>query len=115
MRHYEFITEAEELSVPDLQSEIIGQIPQVTDFSVLDRIYQVLTQKNVSGKVEQALAFTTDGANLGKTDEIINSMMTSIANIEGTSAEKIVFVEALEADKAVNTAVLQQANVTFFL
>ena len=111
MRHFEFINEAENISA--LKQDIIGQVEKLDDFDLLDRIYQVLSQKNVRGKIENALAVTTQDANLGDTDKIINAMMTSISNIEGSSAEKIVFVEALEAGKAVNTDALQQAVTTF--
>jgi hypothetical protein len=111
MRHYEFMKE--DLSVPELKKEITQKISNIDDFNLLDRIYQVLSHKDVKGKIEQALSFTTQDSNLGDTDTIINDMMTSIASIPGTSAEKLAFVDTLEAGKAVDTDALQMASATF--
>lgn len=111
MRHYEFIRE--ELSVPELKHEIVNQVQGLDDFDILDKLHQILSQSDTKATVETALANTTDNANIPNVDSVINSMVNSIANIPGSTAEKIVFVEALEAGKAVNVEALQMPSTTF--
>ena len=111
MRQHEFIKE--DLSVPQLKKEITKKISQIEDFDLLDRIYQVLSHKDTKGKIERALAHTTQDSNLGDTDSIISDMMGSIATIEGSTQEKLAFVEALEKGKAVDVDALQMAAADF--
>lgn len=111
MRHYEFMKE--DLSVPKLKKEITKKIASIDDFDLLDRIYQVLSQTDVKGKIEKALEFTTQKSNIGNVDNVINEMISSIANVEGTTKEKMLFVEALEVGKVVNTKSLQMATADF--
>jgi len=111
MRHFEFISE--EVSVPKLKKEIIDQVKGVNDFALLDRIFQVLSTRDAKGKIEKALATTTKDSNIGHVDAVIDEMISSISAIEGTSTEKVEFVDLLEAGKAVNVTALQQATATF--
>lgn len=111
MRYYEFIIE--DLSVPDLKKEIIGQVQGMEDFKLLDRIYQVLSQTNIKQKIENALIVTTTGSGIGKIDTVINDMLMSISTLPGTSSEKLQFVESLEKGTAINIDALQLATADF--
>jgi hypothetical protein len=102
-----------DLSVPELQNAIVTQIPEVLDFELLDRIYQVLSHDTVKQKIEAALSITTRDANIGNTDSIIDDMLGSIANVPGSSHEKLEFVQALEQGNAVDIAQLTSPASTF--
>lgn len=102
-----------DLSIQELKTEIAQRIDQIEDFVLLDRIYQVLSHTDVKEQIEQALAYTTQDSNLGDTDYIIEDMMTSIATIPGSSAEKLSFVETLEQGQAVDVDALQMEAATF--
>jgi len=111
MRYFEFLKE--DLTVPELKTQIVSQVQDLEDFDLLDRIYQVLSHKNVKQKIENALAITTKDSNIGKIDTVINDMLSSIATIPGSTSEKLQFVESLENGTAVNTQALQMASTTF--
>lgn len=113
MRAREFLKE-DDLSVPQLKKEIRGQLTSINDFDILDRIYQVLSQKSVKGKIEKAFGRNTKKANVGAdTTGIINDMITQIANLPGTTHQKREFVEALEKGKAVNVPKLLSKTASF--
>jgi len=111
MRHYEFISE--ELSVPELKHEIVSQVQDLEDFGTLDKLHQILSSSDTRANIESALGNTTDNANIPNVDGVIDTMVKSIANMPGSTAEKIVFVEALEAGKAVNIEALMMPSTTF--
>ena len=115
MRAREFLKEdAGDLSVPQLKKEIVGQVKTINDFGVLDRIYQVLSQKGNRTKIERAFTKNTKAANVGvNIDKVIDDMVGYINNLPGTTQQKLDFVEALEKGKAINVKALLAKTSTF--
>ena len=114
MRANEFLTErdAADLSaVPALKKEIVGQVKQIQDFDLLDRVYQVLSHNTNKSKIQKAFQAGLANANIGSIDAVINDMMTQVANLPGTTKQKLDFIESLEKGKTVNiNALLSPAS-----
>ena len=114
MRASEFLTEKEDFStVPALKKEITNQVKQVQDFDVLDRIYQVLSHQSNKSKIKKAFAAGLKDSNIGSVEGVINDMMSQVANLPGTTKQKLDFITALEKGKAVNIQALMKPTSAF--
>lgn len=90
-------------SLAPLKKAVIKQVEQSKDVDLLDQIYQYLTHHDVKDKISTAFIGSAENGNLPNVSNIINDMINYIKNLEGTSKEKMDFVELLQAGKVVNT------------
>jgi len=103
----------DDASVDDLQSDIIQQVKTTTEFSVLDRISQLLSSGSFKEKIENAFSNTLEGANVGDTTKVTNDMIDTVSHLQGSTQEKMAFLDSIEKGKAVNTSALLNSASTF--